>query len=165
MRPFLEMVILITVAILLSFAGNTLNPAGIPLFGQWDPDRGNVHAGGPCAPPTNQIADIDVMDLYLSSGAVFVDARIREEYEESHIPRSVNLPINEVHEHIYEFMDKFPLDTRLIVYCSGVDCTDSHDVSSALKEYGYKNVQVYAQGIDKWKSEGRPLMPEETEEE
>jgi len=151
------MVILLTISIALSFAGNALNPSGIPLFGQWDPERGSVHAGGPCTPSTDQVRDIDVLDLYLSSGALFVDARSREDFAEAHIPRSVNLPVNEVQDDIHEFMDRVSRETKLIVYCSGVECTDSHEVAEALREYGYTDVHVYAQGMHKWQSEGRPL--------
>jgi len=163
MRSLFEMVILITVAVILSFAGNALNPQGIPLFGQWNPDKGSVHAGGPCAPESNQISDLDVMDLYLSSGAVFVDARSQEDYEEGHIPRSINIPVGDIQLRIYDFMQTYPPDTRIIVYCSGVDCTDSHDVAEALDDYGFLDVTVYSQGYEKWVEEGRPISPERTE--
>ncbi|MBN1295946.1 rhodanese-like domain-containing protein [bacterium] len=156
MRTFFEMIILLAVAMIAAFIGNTVNPKGIPIFGQWDSSVGAVHAGGPCAPQDTEISDLDVLDLYLSSGAVFVDARIQEDFEGSHIPRSVNLPVGQVQDAIESFMQIYPVTTKLIVYCSGPDCSDSHDVALVLKEYGYQDVSVYSLGIERWTREGRP---------
>jgi len=162
-RSLFEMIILLAISIAVSFAGNAINPVGIPLFGQWSAEEGSIHGGGPCAPDTNEITDIDMMDLYLSSDAVFVDARSSDEYNNDHIPRSVNLPLNQIQDDIYIFMDKYPLDTKIITYCSGVDCHDSHELAEILSEYNYSDVVVYSRGLDKWKEEGRPTESLQTE--
>jgi len=165
-RSFYEMIILFAISIVVSFGGNAINPVGIPLFGQWSPDEGSVHAGGPCKPDSNEISDIDMMDLYLSSGALFVDARSVEDYKAGHIPRAFNLPLGQANDDIYEFMDKYPLNTKIITYCTGVKCHDSHELAEILSDYNYSDVTVYAKGFDEWKEKGRPveiLQPEGTE--
>ncbi|MCD4654753.1 rhodanese-like domain-containing protein [bacterium] len=162
-RSIFEMVILIAISIALSFAGNAINPNGIPFFGHWSPEKGSVNAGGPCAPDSNEITDIDMMDLYLSSGAVFVDARSIEDYSTGHIPRAINLPPDQIEDDIFGFMETYPPNTKIIVYCSGIDCQDSHDFAKTLKEYKYLNVVVYSLGMEEWKNKGRPIETSQTE--
>ncbi|MBN1879308.1 rhodanese-like domain-containing protein [bacterium] len=156
-RIISELIILGAVSIVVAFIVNSINPAGIPLFGQWDQSIGIVHAGGPCAPSVDQIDDIGAMDLYLNSKALFIDARSADDFSEGHIPRALNLPINDVGQLIDAFMEKWQPDTRLLIYCSGPDCHDSHDLAKILKEYGFQSVSVYSHGFDKWKNSGRPI--------
>lgn len=163
-RAILELIILLAVSIGIAVIGNAVNPAGIPYFGQWSPERGLVHAGGPCAPSTVQISDSDALSDYLSGSALFVDARSRDDYDSGHIPGAVSLPLGSVHDAIYDFLDEYPVDKRIITYCSGVDCHDSHDLATALKEYGYTNLVVYSQGISGWKKQGRSLATFDNEE-
>lgn len=166
-RSFAEMIILLTVSILIAFILNLVNPGGIPLFGQWDPDKGLVHAGEICIASLKQIDDIDVMDLFLQEEAVFVDARVPADYRLGHIPGSYNLPINRVDNDIHDFLDAFPVDTQLIVYCSGPECYDAPDLMTILKEYGYQTVSVYYKGYQGWTKAGRPIevVEDDTDEQ
>jgi rhodanese-related sulfurtransferase len=156
-RSFAELIILMTFSVFIAFSLNALNPNGIPLFGQWDPDRGLISGGGPCSSTADLIEDIDVMDIYLRSEAVFVDSRSSEDYISGHIPRSVSLPVGEFDWRIDDFLDRYPLDTPLLVYCSAPDCHDSTDLSAMLKEYGYQKVSIYYKGFSGWDSAGRPI--------
>lgn len=156
-RYFAELIILLTVSIILGAVLNIVNPEGIPLFGQWNPDKGLVHAGEICIASLNPIDDVDVLDSYLRSKAVFVDARTSTEYDAGHIPRAFNLPVGKADEIIHDFAAIFPIDTQLILYCSGPECYDASDLMVILQEYGYQNVSVYFQGLLGWKNAGRPI--------
>lgn len=66
----------------------------------------------------------------LTSGAVLLDVRTRQEYGEGHVPGSVNLPLDELEGLSYE------KDTPLFVYCrSGAR---SGRAVEALKKRGYE---------------------------
>ncbi len=160
-RYFAELIILLTVSIILGTVLNVVNPEGIPLFGQWNPDKGLVHAGEICIASLNPIDDIDVLDSYLQSKAVFVDARIAAEYDASHIPGAYNLPVSAVDDVIHDFGAIYPVETHLILYCSGPECYDASDLMTILQEYGYQNVSVYFQGLLGWKNAGRPIEASE----
>jgi len=166
-RSFAELIILMTLSVIFAFALNIFHPNGIPLFGQWDPDRGLVSAGGSCAATNADLVDdLDVMDIYLRSEAIFIDSRSSEDYIKGHIPRSVSFPLGEFDWHIDDFLDRYPPDTSLLVYCSGSDCHDSTDLSSMLKEYGYQDVSIYYKGFSGWKTAGRPIeTPESSDHE
>ena len=161
-RSLSEMIILLSISILAAFTFNFINSGGIPLFGQWDSAKGLVHAGGLCAPAINQTNDMDVMDYYLRSEALFVDARSKSEFVAGHIPGAINLPVGEIDDQIDDFLDNHQPDTRILVYCSGPDCHDSYDLAKILEEYAFKDVSVYYHGFNGWKNAGRPVEVMET---
>ena len=157
LRPVYELIILLCLSIVVGLTVNAVSPAGIPLFGQWDPSKGLVNAGGPCMPDTNQVLESEIASLYLDREIVFVDARTSQDYEDGHIPGAVSLPVGQAEEAIYSFMDNYAVSKPLIVYCSNVDCTDSHDLADILKSYGYENIRLYPQGFAGWTKAGRPV--------
>ena len=68
-------------------------------------------------------------------GAIIVDVREKEEYEEEHLDDAINIPYTEIVDKIGEYADT---DTKIIVYCkSGVR---SNKAATALVEAGYKNI-------------------------
>ncbi len=156
-RAFAEMIILVAIGIIMGFTINVFNPDGIPLIGQWNPGRGLVHAGGSCVEDSDMIDDWDVQSFFNRSDVVFVDARSRSEYRAGHIPGAFNLPIGEVDILVFDFMEMYPQDTDLVIYCSGPECHDAPDMARILKEYGYETIHVYWSGMLGWKKANRPI--------
>ena len=157
LRPVYELIILTCASIIIGLGVNAFSPTGIPLFGQWDTAKGLVNAGGRCMPDTNQITDADITSTYLNSENMFVDARTEDDYIAGHIPGAVSLPVGQAEEVLFSFLDRFPPTQKLIVYCSSVECTDSHDLAEILKSYGFENVWLYPQGYSGWVKAGRPI--------
>ena len=68
------------------------------------------------------------------SGAVLLDVRTLQEYQNGHIPESKNIPVQQIDEVSSVVYDK---DTPLYVYCrSGAR---SGRASASLKRMGYTN--------------------------
>jgi rhodanese-related sulfurtransferase len=156
-RAIGEMIILLALAILVGLSANGFSPVGIPLFGNWDQTKGSVNAGGPCKPQTDEIGDDQISDFYIDPEILFIDARSSDNYDAGHIPRAISLPVGEFENLQTEFMAKHPIDARIVVYCSGIDCHDSHDLAVKLKDAGYKNLSVYTHGWDGWTAGKRPV--------
>ena len=156
-KAVFEMILLTCIAIFLGLILNFFSPFGIPLFGQWQPEIGSVHAGGPCKPQIEEAHVNDISNLYLDENVVFVDARSHEDYIDGHIPRAISLPIAEFNTRHLDFIEQISFDQPIITYCSGVDCHDSHTLAKNLKEIGYSNIQVYARGMENWIAAGRPI--------
>lgn len=73
---------------------------------------------------------------------VLLDVRSKEEYEEDHIPNSVNIPLEQISKITIQ------KDKTLFVYCySGNRSTIAVE---QLKKLGYKNVTNIG-GISQWK--------------
>ncbi len=156
-RTVKELSLLLSVSFAAAFIVNALSPVGIPLFGNWNPDQGKLSAGGHCAPKTDELQDDEMFTVCVDPNYLIIDARSREDYEAGHIPRAVSLPRSEIDTRLDAFMDRITLDQDIIVYCTGLECHDSHDVASFLKERGYQNVRVYSRGYEGWSAAGKPM--------
>ncbi len=98
----------------------------------------------------------DVIEL-LEAGAVPVDARSRDFFFEGHIPGARSFPVDETDSALGFFMQKVPLDSKIIVYCSGYGCPDSEDVAVRLLNAGFTNVMVYEGGFPEWRDSSLPV--------
>jgi rhodanese-related sulfurtransferase len=93
-----------------------------------------------------------------SAGALLIDARDPFEYEEGHLPGSINLP--------YETAISDPallerLDTGgrpIIAYCGGGDCEVSYSLALELVSLGHERVAVYVGGFPEWQESGLPVV-------
>ncbi len=96
----------------------------------------------------------DELFYYISNAeAVIFDARDNEYYKEGHIPFAISLPIRKF-DTVFDTLKGILNQTKtIIVYCSGVDCTDSTDLAEKLYQLKYKNIFVYKGGIIEWKDE------------
>lgn len=149
-RTTREVVLLSLLCLGLSIVGNLILPIGIPWRGEWQTGVAIPNPGGRCKPQTETGHFDAVLKEYESWDTVFVDARSHEHYVEGHIPRAISLPIGEAESKITEFMTRYPQDLKLVVYCTGFDCYDSHDLAAILRRYGYHNLYVYSGGYDDW---------------
>jgi rhodanese-related sulfurtransferase len=155
-RSIIEMIILVSIAIVLGLGINTFRTDGIPMFGQWNPSKGSIHAAGRCAPKTDEVSEDQISGLYLDSSIIFVDARSTADYEAGHIPRAISMPISEFDSKFPEFQMKVAPDQKIVAYCTGMQCHDSHDLAERLKENGYTNIRVYSRGFEGWVQAKRP---------
>jgi rhodanese-related sulfurtransferase len=87
---------------------------------------------------------------------VLVDALAPMVYAHSHLPGAINLPSSNVDPDRVARRITDP-STEIVVYCSSVDCDDSHVTAGKLMQLGYTNVKHYAGGKDEWRELGLPL--------
>ena len=103
---------------------------------------------------------IDVTQAYeefVSGEAAFVDARLKEEFKEAHIPGAVNIPSEQFDIYYPEVQHLLPLERPVVVYCIGTDCELSLEVALFMLELGYQKVYMYEGGCPEWKKAGLPL--------
>lgn len=83
------------------------------------------------------------------------DARNPEEYQEVHIPRSLNLPQKKFDK--YKHLLPKNKKVQLVFYCNGVKCGKSKKAAKMAIAEGYKNVLVYAEGMPVWEEMNYPI--------
>jgi rhodanese-related sulfurtransferase len=85
-----------------------------------------------------------------NNGALIVDIRSVEDYEEFHIPKSINIPVLELSSNF----DQMPLDQHIILVCNlGRSSLEARDI---LLEAGYNSVSSMEGGVMAWYDAGYP---------
>lgn len=79
-----------------------------------------------------------------TDGAILLDVRTAEEYNEGHIPGSINLPLQEI-QNAPDVISN--LDAPLFVYC--LSGARSQQAAAFLSRTGYTNVRNIG-GISSW---------------
>lgn len=96
---------------------------------------------------------------YARDFTLWIDARSPELYEEGHIKSALLLHLYEKNTYLPQIMtvieEQQPVS--LVVYCKGLDCTDSHHLAEDLAAQGYANIFVYTGGFDEWYQAGYPI--------
>jgi len=153
-------ILLMAFAVVTALVLNQLSPVGIPLVGQWDLQKGSVHAT-PNEELFNErleISDIEVAKMiYDGAKTLFVDARPKEDFEDGHVKGAVSLSLRNFDAHIEVFINQYPPEQPIVTYCSGRTCEDSHHLAQLLIDLGYEHVNIMIDGFQQWKKRGFPV--------
>ncbi|XMB86096.1 CoA-disulfide reductase [Mycoplasmatota bacterium WC44] len=90
------------------------------------------------------------VDGLINDGAFILDVRTKKEYEKGHIESSINIPVDEIREHL----DELPKDKHIHIYCAVGQ--RAHIAVSILASHGYKTsnlgggFNIYNQSKFKW---------------
>lgn len=93
-------------------------------------------------------------------GALFLDARRTSVFEQGHIPgaRSFSVWESDIDDKVKALFaergDPLQQAEPIVVYCSGGDCEDSHNLAEKLWGIQYNNVYVYKDGFPDWQKRG-----------
>jgi rhodanese-related sulfurtransferase len=153
----LGVVYILVLAAVLSFGVNYFSPAGISLQGQWDSSKGVVMA---VSKQEMGHADMEINNplrvhqMIKNKAVVLLDARPKDFYDMGHLPGALSFPLETFDEGLDRLLTLVKKESVVLVYCSGVECTDSHAVADQLVALNYKRVHVYAGGFREWQEMG-----------
>lgn len=86
-------------------------------------------------------------------GSVTVlDVRPPAEYAAGHLPDAVNIPLNELEQHLAEFDPAH----EIVAYCRGPYCILAFEAVKLLREKGFR-VRRLQDGYPEWKNAGLPV--------
>jgi rhodanese-related sulfurtransferase len=109
--------------------------------------------------PWIEIGYADVAAL-VRSGALTLDARRTANYEQGHIAgaRPFSVWESDVEEKVRALWNErnSPAEQTkpIVVYCTGGDCEDSHNLAQKLFDAEFTNVYVYRDGFPDWQKHG-----------
>ena len=139
---------LLAVSAVLGIAVNFLRPAAtrLPWTSDWAHHVENLafRAGIPVTFLEGVRARVGAAD-----GITF-DARIPEQYAAGHLPGAFNLPLEDVEPRLVAHADRLHLDTPILVYCGGADCTDALELAVKLRGLGFTDLTLYPGGYAEW---------------
>lgn len=110
-----------------------------------------------------RVAELKAIDtetawkVFELKGAVFIDARPENQFDEGHIPGALNMYANAFSQYVPQVV-QIPRDKQIVVYCGGGDCDLSHELADQIRALGlHKKVAVYTGGTAEWKQKNYPL--------
>ncbi len=84
-----------------------------------------------------------------------LDVRPKEEYEAGHVQGAINIPIDELEQHL----EKFDPNLEIVAYCRGPHCILAFDAVAQLREKGFQARRL-ENGFPEWKVAGLPVEDE-----
>lgn len=81
-----------------------------------------------------------------------LDVRPKEEFEAGHVRGAINIPIEELEEHLKQFNPS----QEIVAYCRGPHCILAFDAVAKLREKGFKARRL-ENGYPEWKIAGHPV--------
>jgi rhodanese-related sulfurtransferase len=160
-KVVLEAMLLAGLAIILAFAVNSVSSKGISLVGTWYDNRHRVELDVPpsYSPETDTLLTMQEAFSMWKDGALFIDTREPDEYAAGHIPGAVNLPFEEWDDYWECVEPHLKPESKIVCYCSGLDCELSLFAARELKTIGYPDAYIFFGGYNKWMD---AKMPYET---
>ncbi len=149
-----QSVAILALAAVLSFAVNHFRKERLPLVGDWSP-KTELNAL-----KTSEDAVISIEEaraLFLTGGAIFLDARSPEDFQAGHIQGALNLPAQNFDEFFPVVLPEITPDSLIITYCDGENCELSKDLAFALSAKGYSHVRVLVNGWSSWRDANLPV--------
>jgi rhodanese-related sulfurtransferase len=106
------------------------------------------------------IREITVEEAILEhkNNTPFLDARRTKDYDKGHIPGAISMSVWEpnLDARISELLSKIDPGMTVVVYCTGGECTDSHNLATSLEGAGYKDLRIMKGGVPDWVKLGGP---------
>ncbi len=81
-----------------------------------------------------------------------LDIRPSEEYDAGHIPGALNVPLDEIKQHL----TALPKEQDIIAYCRGEYCVLAFEAVAALRKKGF-TARRLEEGYPEWKAAGLPI--------
>ncbi len=146
-------VFLLIFSISIAFIFNHFSPFGIAVFGQWEASKGVVNAISKNEPLNFAIEINDpnrIQQIIEKKERIILDARHKDFYDSGHIPGALSYPLVDFDENLDRMLNTFNKDSAILVYCSSIECTDSHTLASRLAELKFTDVKVFSGGYRLW---------------
>jgi rhodanese-related sulfurtransferase len=109
----------------------------------------------------SETIDYEGLRKLLNEGAQLVEVLPREEYEEEHLPGSINIPLKELDRNSAEQLDR---DRPVVVYCWDQLCDMSPRAAALLDQLGFERVYDYAASKVDYLARGLPREGEKADE-
>ncbi len=155
-KLFIEMAIIVIIAAVMGILWNfrLLRDAGTGRLSASKPQPVIAASDGKSMTPAPLM---QVQELFEKKEAIFVDAREGAVFSGGHIKGAVSLPLGELGSRLKAFRSAAPLNSQLVIYCSGYGCHDSKSLGEKLLADGYRRILIYEGGYPEWKDAGLPV--------
>jgi rhodanese-related sulfurtransferase len=149
---FIEVIIIIAIALFIAIVFNSIRFNNIPLFGF---SSAAFIKEQQAKIPTITLSE--AYDLYMKNKIIFIDARDPFSFEEGHIAGAINVYPDEASLHAQSLKGKANQGFIFVTYCDGPQCPLSKETAHALILRGISTVKVLVNGWSVWLNAGYPV--------
>ena len=86
----------------------------------------------------------------LNTDTVFIDARLRRDYEAGHLEGAISVPVDSNDIERQKAIADIAKDARIVLYCQSSACKYAEIVAIKLIDDGYSNISIYKGGWAEW---------------
>ena len=151
---------IVCVGFVIGILSNASSQRGIPLVQNW----GNqVISDSLVVPHSYEPDDPEAVTLsqalksFESEQTIFLDCRLKEDFDAGHIKGAVSLPWEEFDLYFPQAKASLEDGKEIIAYCDGTECELSLLLARELTQLGYQNVKVFFGGWLEWTRAGLPV--------
>jgi rhodanese-related sulfurtransferase len=151
--------LIIIFAIVLALMANSFSANRIPYIGHWPSISGSDSI---LVPPSAQEGDPPFISLdeaaakHQSKNIIFIDARDPADFEAGKIVGAINFPFEMLDEYWPRVSGNLPIESDIVIYCSGGECESSLFLGRYLKSQGYNKIYVFYGGWSEWEKAKLP---------
>jgi rhodanese-related sulfurtransferase len=85
---------------------------------------------------------------------IVLDVLGRIEYHYKHLPRAINIPLEELERSAHKILLK---SKEIVVYCDTAHCIEAEQAVFQLKTLGYERISILEGGRDSWQQQEFPF--------
>jgi rhodanese-related sulfurtransferase len=102
-----------------------------------------------------KMVDVTTAKILHERDAIFIDVRLKNWFDEGHIPGAVNIPFSRFNDNnLAKVVSK---DQEVVFYCYGINCEYSNTASDRAFIWGYQKVYYFMKGYPAWLAAGYPI--------
>ena len=103
----------------------------------------------------------DVRKMVQRKDVTFVDARLADNYESSHLPGAISAPIDLNYGALAALVKTIEPEKEIVVYCKSSGCRWADVIANQLAARGYSKVSIFREGMDSWEAAATSHAQEE----
>lgn len=143
-RSFIiEAAIISLAALVLSLIGNAVSPKGIALF----PD---LKAERELMKHFVMLSAEEMREAMNGNDVIVIDSRSKNHFDKSHIKSAINIPYKDADKYYDTVFAYIPKETKIIIYCSGENCSLSLRLAKKIKDWDFTNINILDGGFADW---------------
>ena len=139
MKIFVQMILILSGSVIIGLVFNGLRNEPLPfLYESIKLESGSV------------IGSDQASRLLKNNEAIFIDARIPEEFQSGHISGALNISVKWPRSKKMEVLTSVTKEENIVVYCENSECSSAERLAGELKFLGYQHVVVFDGGWELW---------------
>ena len=154
-RLIIRSLFLVVIASAVGLIVNAVRTPNVDLFGYQPPKKKIVEAAKASKEAT--ISDINLataLELQKTSGALFIDARKKVEFDTGHIRGAINIPSEVFDEAFPPHKPSILKADKIVTYCSDVECDEAYELAEMLRETLRRSILVFGGGMKEYQGKG-----------